>query len=45
MKRKINFLKLRSFQSFAELDERLETSFVELKDIISELEDEAEKLK
>lgn len=30
--------------SFAELDERLETSFVELKDIISELEDEAEKI-
>lgn len=30
--------------SFSELDERLETSFVELKDIISELEDEAEKI-
>lgn len=30
--------------SFAELDQRLETSFVELKDIISELEHEAEKL-
>jgi len=30
--------------SFAELDERLETSFVELKDIISELEDEAENI-
>ncbi|SEM60200.1 DNA repair protein RecN (Recombination protein N) [Chryseobacterium taichungense] len=30
--------------SFAELDERLETSFVELKDIISELEDEAESI-
>ncbi|WP_284463383.1 AAA family ATPase [Chryseobacterium sp.] len=30
--------------SFAELDQRLETSFVELKDIISELEDEAEKV-
>lgn len=30
--------------SFAELDERLETSFVELKDIISELEDEAERI-
>ncbi|PKF72910.1 DNA repair protein RecN [Chryseobacterium sp. PMSZPI] len=30
--------------SFAELDERLETSFVELKDIISELEHEAEKV-
>ncbi len=30
--------------SFAELDERLETSFVELKDIISELESEAEKI-
>jgi len=29
---------------FAELDERLETSFVELKDIISELEDEAERI-
>lgn len=29
---------------FSELDERLETSFVELKDIISELEDEAEKI-
>lgn len=30
--------------SFSELDERLETSFVELKDIISELEDEAESI-
>lgn len=30
--------------SFSELDERLETSFVELKDIISELEHEAEKI-
>ncbi|WP_027378792.1 DNA repair protein RecN [Chryseobacterium daeguense] len=30
--------------SFAELDERLETSFVELKDIISELENEAEEI-
>ncbi|HAO27420.1 MAG TPA: DNA repair protein RecN [Chryseobacterium indologenes] len=30
--------------SFAELNERLETSFVELKDIISELENEAEKV-
>lgn len=30
--------------SFAELDERLETSFVELKDIISELEHEAERV-
>lgn len=30
--------------NFAELDQRLETSFVELKDIISELEHEAEKL-
>ncbi|AZA81162.1 DNA repair protein RecN [Chryseobacterium lactis] len=30
--------------SFAELNERLETSFVELKDIISELEHEAEKV-
>lgn len=30
--------------SFSELDERLETSFVELKDIISELENEAEKV-
>ncbi|HCM32751.1 AAA family ATPase [Chryseobacterium sp.] len=30
--------------SFAELNQRLETSFVELKDIISELEDEAEKV-
>ncbi|MBP2618332.1 DNA repair protein RecN [Chryseobacterium jejuense] len=30
--------------SFAELDQRLEISFVELKDIISELEHEAEKL-
>lgn len=29
---------------FSELDERLEASFVELKDIISELEDEAEKI-
>mgnify|MGYP003574942777 FL=1 len=29
---------------FSELDERLETSFVELKDIISELEDESEKI-
>lgn len=29
---------------FAELDDRLETSFVELKDIISELENEAEKI-
>jgi len=29
---------------FAELDERLEASFVELKDIISELEDEAENI-
>ncbi|WP_343681462.1 DNA repair protein RecN [Chryseobacterium arthrosphaerae] len=30
--------------SFAELDQRLETSFVELKDIISELEHEAERV-
>lgn len=30
--------------SFSELDKRLETSFVELKDIISELENEAEKV-
>lgn len=30
--------------SFAELDERLETSFVELKDIISELENESERI-
>lgn len=30
--------------AFSELDERLETSFVELKDIISELEDESEKI-
>lgn len=30
--------------SFSELDERLETSFVELKDIISEFENEAEKI-
>lgn len=30
--------------SFAELDERLEGSFVELKDILQELEDEAEKI-
>lgn len=30
--------------SFAELDQRLETSFVELKDIISELEHQAEKV-
>lgn len=30
--------------SFAELNERLETSFVELKDIISELEHEAERV-
>ncbi|TXI88955.1 MAG: DNA repair protein RecN [Chryseobacterium sp.] len=30
--------------SFAELDSRLETSFVELKDIISELEHEAERV-
>lgn len=30
--------------SFSELDERLETSFVELKDIISELENESEKI-
>lgn len=30
--------------SFAELDQRLEASFVELKDIISELEDEVEKV-
>ncbi|OCA79580.1 DNA repair protein RecN [Chryseobacterium contaminans] len=30
--------------NFAELDQRLDTSFVELKDIISELEHEAEKL-
>ena len=30
--------------SFSELNERLETSFVELKDIISELENEAEKV-
>ncbi|MCS3530399.1 DNA repair protein RecN [Chryseobacterium sp. JUb7] len=30
--------------SFAELDERLETSFVDLKDIISELENESEKI-
>jgi len=29
---------------FAELDERLETSFVELKDIIAELENESEKI-
>ncbi|KMQ66769.1 DNA replication protein RecF [Chryseobacterium angstadtii] len=29
---------------FSELDERLETSFVELKDIISELENESEKI-
>ncbi|WP_299178054.1 DNA repair protein RecN [uncultured Chryseobacterium sp.] len=29
---------------FSELDERLETSFVELRDIISELEDEAESI-
>ncbi|GAA4163613.1 DNA repair protein RecN [Chryseobacterium ginsenosidimutans] len=29
---------------FSELDERLETSFVEIKDIISELENEAEKI-
>lgn len=31
-------------QSFAELHGRLETSYVELKDIISELEDEAERI-
>ncbi len=31
-------------QSFAELHERLETSYVELKDIIAELEDEAERI-
>ncbi|GEN77814.1 DNA repair protein RecN [Chryseobacterium hagamense] len=31
-------------QSFAELHERLETSYVELKDIISELENEAERI-
>lgn len=30
--------------SFSELDERMETSFVELKDIISELEHEVEKI-
>ncbi|MCQ9634548.1 DNA repair protein RecN [Chryseobacterium sp. WG23] len=30
--------------SFAELDQRLETSFVEIKDIISELENEAENV-
>ncbi|MCE3074990.1 DNA repair protein RecN [Chryseobacterium gwangjuense] len=30
--------------SFSDLDERLETSFVEIKDIISELEHEAEKI-
>jgi DNA repair protein RecN (Recombination protein N) len=30
--------------NFSELDERLETSFVELKDIISGLEDEADKI-
>jgi len=30
--------------SFAELDERFETSFVELKDIISELENESERI-
>ena len=30
--------------SFAELNERLETSFVEIKDIISELENEAERV-
>lgn len=30
--------------TFAELDERLETSFVELKDIISELESESERI-
>ncbi|MPS63633.1 MAG: DNA repair protein RecN [Chryseobacterium sp.] len=30
--------------SFSDLDDRLETSFVEIKDIISELEDEAEKI-
>jgi DNA repair protein RecN (Recombination protein N) len=30
--------------SFSELDERLETSFVELKDIISELENESERI-
>lgn len=30
--------------SFAELDQRLETSFVEIKDIISELENESEKV-
>lgn len=30
--------------SFSELDERLETSFVELKDIISGLEDEADRI-
>ncbi|CAA7385882.1 DNA repair protein RecN [Chryseobacterium fistulae] len=31
-------------RAFVELDERLETSFVELKDIISELEHEAERI-
>lgn len=30
--------------SFSELDERLETSFVELKDIVAELENESEKI-
>ncbi|MDF2933936.1 MAG: repair protein RecN [Chryseobacterium sp.] len=30
--------------AFSELDERLEVSFVEMKDILSELEDEAEKI-
>lgn len=30
--------------SFSELNDRLETSFVEIKDIISELEDESEKI-
>lgn len=30
--------------SFSELDERLEVSFVEMKDILSELEDEADKI-
>lgn len=30
--------------AFSELDERMETSFVELKDIISELENESEKI-
>ena len=30
--------------SFSELDERLECSFVEMKDILSELEDEADKI-